>query len=54
VEGRDRRAGGGRASAGRLECEAVSDTPMTATYVRVLIVEASIILALWLFGRVFS
>jgi hypothetical protein len=32
----------------------VSDTPMTATYVRVLIVEAAIILALWLFGRVFS
>jgi hypothetical protein len=32
----------------------VSDTPMTATYVRVLIVEAAIILALWLFGRMFS
>jgi hypothetical protein len=32
----------------------VSDTPMTATYVRALIVEAAIILALWLFGRVFS
>jgi hypothetical protein len=30
------------------------DTPMTATYVRVLIVEAAIILALWLFGRMFS
>jgi hypothetical protein len=30
------------------------DTPMTATYVRVLVVEAAIILALWLFGRMFS
>ena len=30
------------------------DTPMTATYLRVLVVEAAIILALWLFGRVFS
>jgi hypothetical protein len=32
----------------------VSDTPMTATYVRVLIVEAALIVALWLFGRMFS
>ena len=30
------------------------DTPMTATYIQVLIVEAAIILALWLFGRMFS
>jgi hypothetical protein len=30
------------------------DTPMTATYVRVLIVEAALIVALWLFGRMFS
>jgi hypothetical protein len=30
------------------------DTPMTATYVRVLIVEAVLIVALWLFGRMFS
>jgi hypothetical protein len=31
-----------------------SDTPMTATYVRVLVLEAVIIAALWVFGRVFS
>jgi hypothetical protein len=30
------------------------DTPMTVTYVRVLIVEAALIVALWLFGRIFS
>ncbi len=30
------------------------DTPMTATYVRVLIVEAALIVALWLFERMFS
>jgi hypothetical protein len=30
------------------------DTPMTATYLRVLVVEAVIIVALWLFGRMFS
>ena len=30
------------------------DTPMTATYVRVLIVEAAIIVGLWFFGRMFS
>ena len=30
------------------------DTPMTATYIQVLVVEAAIIIALWLFGRMFS
>jgi hypothetical protein len=30
------------------------DTPMTATYLRVLIVEAAIVAGLWLFGRMFS
>jgi hypothetical protein len=30
------------------------DTPMTATYIRVLIVEAAIIAGLWFFGRMFS
>ena len=30
------------------------DTDMTTTYVRVLIVEAVILVALWLLGRVFS
>ena len=30
------------------------DTPMTSTYVRVLIVEAIIVVALWIFGRLFS
>jgi hypothetical protein len=31
-----------------------SDTPMTGTYIKVLILEAVIITALWIFGRVFS
>ena len=31
-----------------------SDTPMTKTYVGVLMLEAVIIVALWLFGRMFS
>jgi len=31
-----------------------SDTPMTATYVRVLVFEAAILAALWFFGRMFS
>jgi hypothetical protein len=30
------------------------DTPMTVTYIQVLVVEAAIIIALWLFGRMFS
>ena len=33
---------------------ASGDTPMTATYVRVLILEAAIMVALWLFARAFS
>ena len=31
-----------------------SDTPMTGTYVQVLVVEAVIVVALWFFGRMFS
>ena len=31
-----------------------SDTPMTKTYVGVLALEAVIIAALWLFGRMFA
>ena len=30
------------------------DTPMTATYIKVLVLEAVIITALWFFGRMFS
>jgi hypothetical protein len=30
------------------------DTPMTATYVEVLVLEAVIVAALWVFGRLFS
>ena len=30
------------------------DTPMTATYIRVLVLEAAILIALWLFARAFS
>ena len=30
------------------------ETPMTGTYVRVLVVEAVIVVILWLFGRMFS
>ena len=30
------------------------DTPMTATYVRVLLVEAVILGVLWFFGKLFS
>jgi hypothetical protein len=36
------------------ESERDSDTPMTATYVKVLALEAVIIVALWIFGRMFS
>ena len=32
---------------------AEQDTPMTGTYVCVLIVEVIILLALWIFGRLF-
>ena len=30
------------------------DTPMTATYIRVLVIEAAVLLLLWFSGRVFS
>jgi hypothetical protein len=30
------------------------DTQMTGIYVRVLVLEAAIVIALWLFGRMFS
>ena len=32
----------------------VSDTDMTSTYIRVVVVEAILLAALWLLGRVFS
>ena len=38
----------------RLEDATERDTPMTATYVRVLLVEAVIVVALWIFGTMFS
>jgi hypothetical protein len=31
-----------------------SDSPMTGTYVKVLVLEAVIITALWIFGRAFA
>ena len=36
------------------EVRGMDDTPMTATYVSVLILEAAILVALWLFGRAFA
>jgi hypothetical protein len=36
------------------EVRGIGDTPMTATYVGVMILEATILVALWLFGRAFS
>jgi hypothetical protein len=30
------------------------DTPMTPTYIQVLVLEAVIVVALWIFGRMFS
>jgi len=30
------------------------DTPMTATYIRVLVIEAAILVLLWVFARAFS
>jgi hypothetical protein len=30
------------------------DRPMTATYIRVLVLEAVIVVLLWIFGRSFS
>jgi len=36
------------------EPDGESDTPMTATYIRVLVLEAALLVALWLFARAFS
>ena len=36
------------------EIKRLDDTPMTQTYVSVVILEAAILAALWLFGRAFS
>ena len=36
------------------EDRGIDDTPMTKTYVGVIVVEAAIIVALWLIGRTFS
>ena len=38
----------------RMDDATERDTPMTGTYVRVLIVEAVIVIALWIFGAMFS
>ena len=32
----------------------IDDTPMTKTYVSVMILEAAILVTLWLFGRAFA
>ena len=42
------------AQAREAERHAERDTPMTGVYVRVLLVEVAIIVALWWFGRMFS
>jgi hypothetical protein len=34
--------------------ESDRDTPMTATYIRVLVIEAAILVLLWVFARAFS
>jgi hypothetical protein len=39
---------------GTLNPEPDQDSPMTSTYVGVLALEAVIIAALWIFGRMFS
>jgi hypothetical protein len=39
---------------GTLNLEPDGDSPMTSTYVQVLVLEAVIIAALWVFGRMFS
>jgi hypothetical protein len=36
------------------EVRGVDDTAMTATYLSVMILEAAILVVLWLFGRAFS
>lgn len=38
----------------RSEGSAGHDTPMTGTYVRVVVLEALIIVALWMLGKAFS
>ena len=43
-----------RAEPSTVNPEPGSDTPMTATYVQVLALEALIIASLWIFGRMFS
>ena len=43
---------GGSSTAGGRHID--RDTPMTGIYVRVLLVEAAIVVALWYFGRMFS
>jgi hypothetical protein len=39
---------------GTVNLEPERDTRMTATYIQVLVLEAFIITALWIFGRMFS
>ena len=39
---------------GALNPELDHDTPMTSTYIQVLVLEALIIAALWVFGRAFA
>jgi hypothetical protein len=39
---------------GTLNPELDHDTPMTSTYIQVLVLEALIIAALWIFGRTFA
>jgi hypothetical protein len=39
---------------GTLNPEPERDTRMTSTYIQVLVLEAIIIAALWVFGRMFS
>lgn len=36
------------------EVRGIDDTPMAKTYVGVIIVEAAIVVALWLIGRAFN
>lgn len=36
------------------EVRGIDDTPMTKTYVGVIVVEAAIVVALWLIGRAFN
>jgi hypothetical protein len=42
------------AEPGTMNQEPGNDSPMTSTYVQVLALEAIIIAALWIFGRLFS